>query len=107
MICHEDWMYNDDAHIALLIRFRWICPDCNAVIHLGEGPRSWTGGLENDPARYVFDHLIEVNGMNSEQAIALLVEANKVWEERSLHDWTLRIADDIVICYPFLEGLFL
>jgi hypothetical protein len=107
MICHEDWLYDDETHIALLTRFRWICPDCNAVIHLGEGPRSWTGGIENDPARYVFDHMIEVNGMTADEASAVLVQANDIWDERSVHDWSLRISDDVLERYPFLDALTL
>jgi hypothetical protein len=107
MICHEDWEYDDATHVARLTRFLWICPDCNAVIHLGEGPRSWTGGLENDPARFVFDHMITVNGMDFDEATASIVQANRIWQERSKHDWTVTVAREILQQYPFLADLTL
>ena len=54
MYCHEEWNYDIFNKIATIVRFKWICRDCNGVIHIAGGPFSHSGGLENDPrARFL------------------------------------------------------
>ena len=107
MICHEEWEYEDAAHVAVLTRFRWICPDCNGVIHIGGGAYSYSGDLQRDPGMLVLEHMIAVNGMDLDQATAALIEANHAYDERSSHEWSVRLSDDVIQRYPFLMDVSL
>jgi hypothetical protein len=50
---------------------------------------------------------MEVNGMDFEQASAVLVEANRIWDERSSHEWSVRISGELLERYPFLADITL
>jgi hypothetical protein len=105
MYCHEDWRYDDQSHIATLKRFMWICQNCNGVLHIGGGPYSWSGDLEDDPCMKIIGHLMEVNQMSVEEACALLVEDNEIYDERSKHEWKVEISSRLIEVYPFLTDL--
>lgn len=105
MVCHEDWHYDDEKHIATLIRFMLICPDCNAVIHIGGTGHGWSGGLDEDPFLNVLPHLMKVNEIDFEDAIALLNEANHEYDERSQHKWTIAINPTLLDQFPILAEL--
>src|SRR6266498_4852448 len=59
MICHELWQYDIQPRTATLTGFQLICPDCNAVIHLGM--TFMVSGLQG--IEVGAKHMAKVNGM--------------------------------------------
>lgn len=105
MYCHEDWHYDDQTYIATLRRFMWICQDCNGVLHIGGGPVSWSGCLENDPGIKILTHIMQVNDISLEEALRLLAETNRLHEERSKHKWAIEVSQDLLSRFPFLKDV--
>lgn len=96
MICHEEWEYNDDAHIARLIGFRLICRDCNFVNHYG---KAGTLGL----AKEALIHLSKVNQIEEAEAKVIISAAIDEWLKRSLiEDWEIKISPILITEYPLL-----
>jgi hypothetical protein len=105
MICHEEWTYDMPNRVATITRFRWICPDCNGVIHIAGGPISWSDGLEKDPNIKVIEHLMHVNEISLREALDLLNKENQKNEERSKLDWKIRLDKTLTAQFPFLQDL--
>ncbi|MBA7694246.1 hypothetical protein ES703_102853 [subsurface metagenome] len=83
MICHEEWEYNDDAHIARLIGFRLICRECNFANHYG---KAGTLGLVKE----ALVHLSKVNQIEGVRAKAIISAAIDEWLKRSsIDDWKI------------------
>ena len=98
MICHEDWHYDDKKHIATLVRFMWICPNCNGVLHLKN--------LSNPELLFnVIAHLMRVNEIESEGVFELLSRAQREYDERSQHEWTIVITPTLLDQFPILTKL--
>lgn len=96
MIGDEDWEYADG--IATLARVQIICPDCNAVIHIG---RTITDGY-GDVAR---DHMCRVNGIGADEADGIIDVSFAEWRERSVVGWTIAVAPGLLARYPELSIL--
>jgi hypothetical protein len=80
MIGDEEWEYSDG--IATLTGVRIVCPDCNAVTHIGSTGACGYG----DMAR---DHMCRVNGMTTSEANRIIDASFREWRARSLVDWTI------------------
>lgn len=96
MVGDEEWDYTDG--IATLLRVRIVCRDCDAVTHIG-----WTAGRGyGDMAR---DHMGQVNGMTKDEADRIIAASFVEWRERSLRDWEVAVAPDLLDRYPDLSIL--
>jgi len=99
MICHEEWEYVDDAHIARLIGFRLICRDCNFVNHYD---KAGTLGRAEDALL----HLSKVNQIKEEAAKAIISASIDKWIERSsIEDWKIEISPKLIAEYPILHDV--
>lgn len=78
--CHELWEYNDKKNTQKLVRLIALCPDCHQVKHIG------LAGIKGK-SEEAKEHLMEVNGMSSEEADNLIEEAFDKWRERSNYEW--------------------
>lgn len=82
--CHEEWTYDDEAHVQTLVRMVALCPACHSVKHIGRAQQIGLG----DEAK---QRLAEVNGWTVSEASAYIRQAFATWRERSRHDWTLSL----------------
>jgi len=109
MICHEIWNYDDTLHVAKLTGFQLVCPPCNLVIHVGGSGNIWggdpSGTMSVDAGDIALEHLMRVNGITFDEAIAMLVQANQHWDERSGHEWTVAVDMHLIEQFPFLDSL--
>lgn len=98
MIGDEEWEYADG--IATLTGVRVVCPDCNAVTHIGStGARGY-----GDVAR---EHMCRINAMKPAEADQIIEASFQQWRERSLLDWRIVVAPDLLARYTdlaILEG---
>lgn len=79
---HERWVYDDTTHVQKLVGVEALCPMCHKVRHLGRTIAVGQGDM-------AMGHLDRVNGWTPKQTEDHVVEAMKVWAERSKHTWTL------------------
>lgn len=81
---HEHWSYDDTARIQRLVALIPICDKCHNVIHMGRA--SQLGLAEKSLA-----HLMEVNKLSDAQGRQHIEEAQKIWQERSLHAYSVTL----------------
>ncbi len=109
MICHEVWQYDDAVHEARLTGFQLICPPCNLVIHVGGSGNIWggdtSGTMSADAGTIALEHLMRVNEMSFEDALAMLIEASHRYDERSKHQWSVAVDRALIEQFPVLDGL--
>jgi hypothetical protein len=109
MICHEVWQYDDGLHVARLTGFQLICPPCNLVLHVGGSGNIWggdpSGTMSADATTIALEHLMRVNCIQFDEAIAMLVEANHEFDERSKHQWSVVVDKALVEEFPVLDNL--
>lgn len=79
---HEKWDYDDDTHVQKLVGIEALCPKCHMVRHMGRTMKMGLGDM-------AMAHMDRVNGWTSKQTEDHVVEAFKVWRERSKHAWHL------------------
>jgi hypothetical protein len=96
--CHERWSYDDKKLTATLGRLVMLCPSCHTATHMGRAVRH---GLKNTAVA----QLCRVNGCSATEAEGLFKDAMKVWRQRSGHDWTTLVSDDLRTRYPALSVL--
>lgn len=96
MICDEVWSYTDGT--ALLTDVRIVCPDCNAVTHIG---RTGTDGYY-DVAR---DHMARVDEITPDDADQLIAERFAAWRVQSSQNWTIDVDPRLLERYPELAVL--
>ncbi len=96
MICDEEWSYTDG--VALLTGVRIVCPDCNAVTHIG---RTGADGYY-DVAR---DHMARVNGITPAEADERIAQRFDAWRLQSSQSWTIDVAPGLLERYPELALL--
>jgi hypothetical protein len=96
MIGDEEWDYRDG--VAELTGVRIVCPDCNAVTHIG---RTSSDGYY-DVAR---DHMARVNGITPAEADMLVDEQGEIWLSRSKLSWVVEVAPDLLARHPDLGVL--
>ena len=83
--CHEVWEYNNDTEVQKLVRLIALCPLCHQVKHMG---LSKMRGLVNE----TMNHLMRVNQITKEQAIAHVEEVFEEWCFRNSIEWILDIS---------------
>ena len=85
MSCHEIWKYDDEKHIQKLEGFISLCDSCHFVKHFGlAGILSMQGKLDLNK---IIEHFMKVNGCDEEAFLKHKKESNKIWKERSKHNW--------------------
>jgi hypothetical protein len=94
MVADEVWAYA--GTVATLVEVRILCPDCNAVTHIGQAAIS--GYL--DVAR---DHMAKVNGISRREAAQRFMVAAQVSKDMSGLSWSVAVAPDLLARYPELE----
>jgi Domain of unknown function (DUF5710) len=82
---HERWAFDDASRVQTLRRLVCICSDCHAVVHYG------VTQIQGD-VEAAFEHLIAVAELDVPQAKAHVLDAFRVWEERSQHQWDLDLS---------------
>jgi len=83
--CHEIWEYDDRNLRQILRGLVALCFDCHQVKHIGLANIQGHG---EEAAR----HLADVNGWTLKKTDAYLEKVQKLWEERSLFNWSLDIS---------------
>ena len=82
--CHEIWEY-DDANLTQILKgFVALCPRCHKVKHAGLA--SVRGKLVQ-----VIKHLMKVNSMTDDEAVAYVDDSFRKWYERSKKTWKLDV----------------
>jgi hypothetical protein len=83
--CHEQWDYDDKAHIQRLAGFIALCALCHHVKHIGlAGILAVQGSLDYD---VVVEHFMAVNRCDLATFKAYKAGAFAQWRERSAHEW--------------------
>jgi hypothetical protein len=86
MNLHEIWSYDDKKHLQKLEGFILLCAMCHHIKHIGlAGILSRQGKLNYDR---VIEHFCKVNNCSKKDFEKHKAEAFKIWESRSLHQWT-------------------
>jgi hypothetical protein len=99
MVCHEEWEYDDDRHIARLLGFNLVCRDCSNAIHFGKSSKL---GLQ----KQVLEHLVKVNGIKMDEVKIIVSEALDIWATRSgIEDWQIEIDKDLLTTYPVIANV--
>lgn len=82
---HERWSYDEHTGVQTLRRLLAVCQPCHEVTHFG---------LANVRGRTAeaFAHLRRVTGMDHDQAVAHVQEAEQVWMRRSSRVWELDLS---------------
>ncbi len=83
--CHEQWEYNDEAHIQKLIGLIALCEMCHHCKHLGKA-----GLLAVDRKldyQQVIQHFMQVNGCLREDFDRYKAEAFATWRARNEFTW--------------------
>ena len=80
--CHEIWDYDDENHIQVLKGLIALCPACHQVKHIGLAKLRGKG-------EEAANHLKKVNGWNERQTQQYILEAFKIWNQRSQYQWQL------------------
>jgi hypothetical protein len=87
--CHERFSYHGSGGTGLqmLQRLICLCSDCHRATHYGHtalsGPQAEAGAQA---------HLMRVTGMSPAQLQAHLDEAWRIWEQRSVRQWTVDLS---------------
>lgn len=98
MRCDEDWEYDEATGIALLARLRILCPDCDAVTHIGfTGTRGY--------AEVAYEHMARVNSTSVREARAACGEAMLKWRRLSTRSWLVAVAPDLLEAHAELSIL--
>lgn len=89
LYCHEIWQYNDDTHVQKLMGFEAICELCHRVHHIG------LAHIQLSKVEYnkVIKHYRSVNQCSYQDFWIARDEAENVWEERSLVDWSIDFSE--------------
>lgn len=82
--CHEIWRYDDDLLTQTLTGLIALCPSCHRVKHMALAREM---GWDADAER----HFCRVNGWSRSLMREYMDAVFEVYEERSLHAWSLNI----------------
>lgn len=96
MVGDEAWDYGDG--VATLTHVQIVCPDCNAVTHIGSTSTRGYGQVARD-------HMARVNGISTEEANVLIAHALREWRQLSRRTWSVSVAPDLLARYPELSVL--
>ncbi|MDP9442095.1 MAG: hypothetical protein M3P34_07965 [Actinomycetota bacterium] len=98
MVCHEEWHYDDELAVATLTGFAVSCQLCNFALHIGRAQQF-------DRSDEAIEQMMNLNAMSREEVRRLIAEAVLEHKARSTKRWSIRIADDVVGRFPFVEGV--
>lgn len=98
MVCDEEWSYDDDNGRSVLTGLRILCPDCDAVNHLGQ--TSLRGHADE-----AYEHMAHINGCSVEEAMAAAAEDFETWHRRSERSWSVSVLPGVLAMYPELAVL--
>lgn len=91
LYCHEVWSYDDDELVQTLEGFVALCENCHMIKHIGyAGVRASEGKLDYQA---LVKHFMRVNGCSYEDFVMARSITFKVWEERSMYDWTCELGE--------------
>jgi hypothetical protein len=82
---HEIWHYDDISLIQKLEGMIALCPNCHSVKHFGLAQMQGRG-------EKALNHLIKINKISKKEAEEYIIEAFKIWKERSSKTWKLDIS---------------
>lgn len=86
LTCHEQWDYQDDAGRRVLTGIQAVCGLCNSVTHIGRvGTIAKQGDLD---IQEVYEHFMNVNGIDWPVAEKALDDAFALHKSRSKRKWT-------------------
>ena len=83
--CHEKWHYNFETNVQKLIGLEALCPNCHKVKHIGLALSQGRGDRS-------IKHLMKVNGISENEAIAYIEQVFQDWEYKSQFNWILDIS---------------
>lgn len=98
LICHEQWLYDDDRKTATLNGFEIHCRNCDLVTHWGRAKKH---GMEAE----AIAQFCSVNQAMPDQAKRAYRQAFALWQQRSKVSWSLRVAESVLQQYPQLSAL--
>jgi hypothetical protein len=82
---HEQWSYDEDRQIQMLVGLVALCPDCHRVKHIGRA-------FAMNEADLALVHLAKVNRWSLRTAESYAKTAFDIWELRSQYQWSLDIS---------------
>ena len=83
--CHEKWHYNFETNVQKLIGLEALCPNCHKVKHIGLALSQGRGDRS-------IKHLMKVNGISENDAIAYIEQVFQDWEYKSQFNWILDLS---------------
>lgn len=86
LICHEQWDYHDATGVRMLIGIQAVCGPCSSVKHIGRARNVAAQGLLN--LQDVYDHFMNVNGIDWPTAEKAIANALELHRKRSKQTWT-------------------
>lgn len=98
LICHEQWVYDDDLKTATLSGFEIHCKNCDLVTHMGRAKA-------HDMWDQAVVQFCSINRATPSHAEAAYREAIVLWRKRNQASWSVRVADAILEQYPQLSNL--
>lgn len=91
---HEIWKYDDVNHVQSLMGLIALCKMCHAVKHLGRTElKEQEEGIQMEE---VIAHFMKINKCTKTEFEAHRKEAFRIWEERSKHQWQIKINEFLV-----------
>jgi hypothetical protein len=91
MHCHEVWEFNDIEETQKLVKLQCICQRCHYIKHYAFFSEELWFDLELS-----INHFIEVNKATREEFSIHLVEAIKIWQDRSLIKWKIQVEETLL-----------
>jgi len=91
---HEFWEYDEENHVATIIKIGTVCIDCHDIIHLGRTFAVNKGEKGMEKIQKLNKHFITVNGL-SPSPNALQEERTRAmrdWRRRNLIKWTQNLS---------------
>lgn len=82
--CHEIWDYNDENYTQTLKGVIALCPLCHEVKHIGFA--KMRGNYQR-----ALSHFCKINKIGKDEAERYILEVFRVWRERSLHNWDIKL----------------
>lgn len=83
--CHEVWAYDEKAGIQQLAGLICLCPDCHESVHYGLAEIRGRSEI-------ALKHIMVVNGIDRDTALAVVKKAFDLWRKRSTRFWTLDVS---------------
>ena len=86
LICHEQWHYDHVTGVRTLTGIQAVCQPCSSVMHIGRAGIIATEGVLD--LQDVYDHFMQVNGIDWPTAQKAIDAAYTLHRTRSKQNWT-------------------